>query len=177
MKNEVNNMDFYNKPSPKDVLAHHGIKGQKWGVRRFQNADGSLTAAGKKRLSKEYHKESNNVMSELSKKYSDIYVKSYNKAADHMNGGGIDKFNAQQRKKYGDDFANREGYAEEYAKKFNKILNRNLNEALLEFYENNDSFKKAAALVEKYGMTEWDELAKNNTQVIEELRSALSGKK
>ena len=31
------------------VLEHHGIKGQKWGVRRFQNADGSLTNAGKKR--------------------------------------------------------------------------------------------------------------------------------
>ena len=30
-------------------LAHHGIKGQRWGVRRFQNSDGSLTAAGKKR--------------------------------------------------------------------------------------------------------------------------------
>jgi len=28
-------------------LAHHGIKGQKWGVRRFQNPDGSLTEAGK----------------------------------------------------------------------------------------------------------------------------------
>ena len=28
---------------------HHGIKGQKWGVRRFQNKDGSLTPAGKKR--------------------------------------------------------------------------------------------------------------------------------
>ncbi len=30
-------------------LAHHGIKGQRWGVRRFQNSDGSLTQAGKKR--------------------------------------------------------------------------------------------------------------------------------
>ena len=30
-------------------LAHHGIKGQKWGVRRYENPDGSLTEAGKKR--------------------------------------------------------------------------------------------------------------------------------
>ena len=30
-------------------LAHHGIKGQRWGVRRFQNPDGSLTSAGAKR--------------------------------------------------------------------------------------------------------------------------------
>ena len=32
------------------VLSHHGILGQKWGVRRYQNADGTLTAAGKRRL-------------------------------------------------------------------------------------------------------------------------------
>ena len=30
-------------------LIHHGIKGQKWGVRRYQNEDGSLTAKGKER--------------------------------------------------------------------------------------------------------------------------------
>ena len=33
------------------TLQHHGIKGQKWGIRRFQNKDGSLTPAGKKRQS------------------------------------------------------------------------------------------------------------------------------
>lgn len=31
-------------------LYHHGIRGMKWGVRRYQNADGTLTEAGKKRL-------------------------------------------------------------------------------------------------------------------------------
>ena len=30
-------------------LTHHGILGQKWGVRRYQNSDGSLTSAGKRR--------------------------------------------------------------------------------------------------------------------------------
>lgn len=33
-------------------LYHHGIKGMRWGVRRYQNADGSLTSDGKKRYSK-----------------------------------------------------------------------------------------------------------------------------
>ena len=32
-----------------DELSHWGIKGMKWGVRRYQNKDGSLTPAGKKR--------------------------------------------------------------------------------------------------------------------------------
>ena len=35
-----------------NYLQHHGILGMKWGVRRYQNKDGSLTAAGKKRVAK-----------------------------------------------------------------------------------------------------------------------------
>lgn len=41
-----------------DYLEHHGIKGQKWGIRRFQNPDGSLTDKGQKRYNmKEARKE------------------------------------------------------------------------------------------------------------------------
>lgn len=36
-----------------DELYHHGVKGMKWGVRRYQNKDGSLTNAGKKRYDRD----------------------------------------------------------------------------------------------------------------------------
>lgn len=38
--------------SSENSLTHHGIKGQKWGVRRFQNTDGTYTMAGKERYQK-----------------------------------------------------------------------------------------------------------------------------
>lgn len=38
-----------------DCLWHWGIKGQKWGVRRYQNPDGTLTEAGKKRYGYDDH--------------------------------------------------------------------------------------------------------------------------
>lgn len=34
-------------------LAHHGVKGQKWGIRRYQNPDGTLTAEGRAKYAKE----------------------------------------------------------------------------------------------------------------------------
>ena len=72
-------------------LYHHGIKGQRWGVRRYQNPDGSLTLAGKKRAlqmqnsytelsqNKKYHDKNGNLTYEgrkktlkMKEKYSDL---------------------------------------------------------------------------------------------------------
>lgn len=46
-------------------LTHWGVKGMKWGVRRYQNADGSLTAAGKKR----YDSDISNISAKKRKDY------------------------------------------------------------------------------------------------------------
>ena len=43
-------MNVYYEPA---YLQHHGVKGMKWGRRRYQNADGSLTAAGRKRYAED----------------------------------------------------------------------------------------------------------------------------
>lgn len=45
-------------------LYHHGIKGQRWGIRRYQNADGSLTSAGKARYNEDGTKKDPRKMSD-----------------------------------------------------------------------------------------------------------------
>lgn len=44
--------NIYLRHAYPNELYHHGIKGQRWGIRRFQNPDGSLTTSGKERYSK-----------------------------------------------------------------------------------------------------------------------------
>ena len=69
-----------------NYLEHHGIKGMKWGVRRFRNKNGTLTAAGKKRYSQDD-------WSNDAKEASALKTKSVNQ----MSNAELKKFNERVR--------------------------------------------------------------------------------
>lgn len=50
-------------------LAHYGVKGMRWGVRRYRNKDGTLTAAGRRRVSN----------AEVRYKEKEVFQKEYKK--------------------------------------------------------------------------------------------------
>lgn len=65
-----------------DELYHHGIKGQKWGIRRYQNPDGTLTEAGKKRYfgKNQYNEEYESASAKGSDRFQRITDKEFKKA-------------------------------------------------------------------------------------------------
>lgn len=60
-----------------DYLAHHGILGMKWGIRRYRNKDGSLTDAGKKRYGNRKLKPIGEMKDAALKKMSPAYRRSH----------------------------------------------------------------------------------------------------
>ena len=72
----------YNYAPDSYELYHHGVKGMKWGVRRFQNKDGSLTNAGKKRYNEEDGSSRKNPIQKHKDKLIQKYIeKGYSKSA------------------------------------------------------------------------------------------------
>lgn len=87
-------------------LYHHGVKGMKWGVHRYTNADGSLNEAGKKR-----YRINSDLLSSASKRgarrrYRDVEIDAWRVAREKAKSKGI--LNKKERKQYINDTA--EGY-------------------------------------------------------------------
>ena len=88
-----NNMWTYNYTTE---LWHHGIMGMKWGIRRYQNPDGTLTIAGKIRYGNKNRLEAsvNKKAAKLQRKYNDLTGKSI-----RQNNAAKDKTKEEARKK------------------------------------------------------------------------------
>lgn len=69
------------EPKMDDFLQHYGVKGQKWGVRRYQEEDGSLTAEGKER----YYAGSNGIKGRIKSKLKSAANNAIDKARYKIN--------------------------------------------------------------------------------------------
>ena len=76
-----------------NVLEHHGILGQKWGIRRYQNKDGSLKPAGKKR----YQNEDDSLTSEGKKREQERNFKEAQKTQRHGYRSSYDRMEDYQK--------------------------------------------------------------------------------
>lgn len=92
-------MENYN-----NELYHHGIKGMKWGVRRYQNADGTLTPAGKKRYDDDPVGRAKLNVKSANKEYKKAFHKANNKAYQAYS---ISKKKRQENDKRWKDAANK----------------------------------------------------------------------
>ena len=119
-------------------LKHHGISGQKWGVRRYQNEDGTLTEEGKRRYLKEEDLKEDakeiiknhgiEKLSECSKKYiasADDYTKEYGNYLTSMKNN--EKFKDEVYKRVHEDMKNAEDIK---PNKFHESVRKNISDVL-----------------------------------------------
>ena len=146
------------------ILQHHGVKGQRWGIRRYQKPDGSLTREGKRRASNIYKDYYTKGSDELKEAQSEINRKA-TKDSDKAYNDTMDRFN----KKFGNELSedifikavNATGEAYDLQLSSSKV------KYTADFVKNNENFQQALKIAKTYKMDKWDKLASDTMKKIE----------
>lgn len=156
-----------------DELYHHGIKGQRWGIRRYQDKNGNLTTKGRARLHKDYDKYVKR--SKRAMWLTDEDRKSYagDKTASDFNNFLTDRYNREYDKKLGDkakdhDYLNDEEYNMGYYKAYEDHYTKVYNDMLLKDLKQNRSYQKAKQLCDMYQNENLGDYTKTNEASIKE---------